>query len=196
GHRDGRVARYLEGVRRSPLDAGDPGRPRRPRAAVRAARATERSAHPAPAHPVATPHWRGLHSTTRSRIISAVAVADNVCLITGVGPGPGSALARRFAAGGYRVAMLARSAARLAALEAELPGSRAFACDVSDAEMLARVLDDVRRDLGHPKVVVHNAVAGSFGTFLDVDPTILEQNFRVNVLSLLHLARGLLPDMI
>ena len=125
-----------------------------------------------------------------------MAVDDNVCLITGVGPGTGSALARRFAAGGYRVAMLARSADRLSALEAELPGSRAFACDVGDGGTLARVLDDVRRDLGHPKVVVHNAVAGSFGTFLDVDPAILEQNFRVNVLSLLHLARGLLPDMI
>ena len=121
---------------------------------------------------------------------------DNVCLITGVGPGTGTALARRFASGGYRVAMLARSADRLAALEAELPGSRAFACDVSDAGTLADVLDEVRTRLGHPKVVIHNAVAGSFGTFLDVDPAVLERNFQVNVLSLLHLARNLLPDMI
>ena len=39
------------------------------------------------------------------------------CLISGVGPGTGSALARRFTEGGYRVALLARSEARLAALE-------------------------------------------------------------------------------
>ena len=39
-----------------------------------------------------------------------------VCLITGVGPGTGAALARRFARGGYRVAMLARNGDRLAAL--------------------------------------------------------------------------------
>ncbi len=121
---------------------------------------------------------------------------DDVCLITGVGPGTGSALARRFASGGFRVALLARSADRLAALEAELPGSRAFACDVGDAGTLAKVLDEVRGSLGHPKVVIHNAVAGSFGTFLDVDPAVLERNFQVNVLSLLHLARSLLPDMI
>ena len=93
-----------------------------------------------------------------------------VCLVTGVGPGTGAAVVRRFAAGGYRVAMLARSADRLAALEAELPGSRAFTCDVGDAASLGRVLDDVRATLGAPRVVVHNAVAGSFGTFLDVDP--------------------------
>ena len=91
------------------------------------------------------------------------------------------------------MAMLARSADRLAALEAELPGSRAFTCDVSDAASLTRVLDDVRATLGAPRVVVHNAVAGSFGTFLDVDPDELERNFRVNVVALLHLARGLVP---
>jgi short-subunit dehydrogenase len=125
-----------------------------------------------------------------------VASDDAVCLITGVGPGTDAAVARRFTGGGYRVAMLARSTDRLAELEAELPGSRAFACDVGDPGALARVLEDVRRTLGNPGVVVHNAVSGSFGTFLDVDPADLERNFRVNVVSLLHLARALLPDMI
>lgn len=119
-----------------------------------------------------------------------------VCLITGVGPGTGAALARRFATGGYRVAMLARSADRLAALEAELPGSRAFACDVGDPATLARILDDVRATLGPPAVAIHNAVSGSFGTFQEIDPADLERNFRVNVAALLHLARGLVPDMI
>ena len=31
------------------------------------------------------------------------------CVVTGVGPGTGSALVRRFAEGGYKVAMIARS---------------------------------------------------------------------------------------
>ncbi|HKA31388.1 MAG TPA: SDR family NAD(P)-dependent oxidoreductase [Candidatus Binatia bacterium] len=119
-----------------------------------------------------------------------------VCLVTGVGPGTGAAMARRFAGGGYRVAMLARCADRLAGLESALPGSRAFACDVADAGMLARVLENVRATLGDPAVVIHNAVSGSFGTILDVDPADLERNFRVNVVALLHLARALLPDMI
>jgi short-subunit dehydrogenase len=119
-----------------------------------------------------------------------------VCLITGVGPGTGAALARRFAAGKYRVAMLARSTDRLADLEAELPGSHGFACDVGDPASLGRVLEEVRGTLGAPRVVIHNAVSGSFGTFLDVDPADLERNFRVNVAALLHLARSLVPDMI
>ena len=36
-----------------------------------------------------------------------------VCLITGAGDGTGAACARRFAAGGYRVAMLARTEERM-----------------------------------------------------------------------------------
>ena len=39
-------------------------------------------------------------------------MAQPICVVTGVGPGTGTALARRFANGGYRVAMLARSAQR------------------------------------------------------------------------------------
>ena len=41
-----------------------------------------------------------------------------LALITGVGPGVGTSLVRRFAEAGYRVAMIARDAQRLAELEA------------------------------------------------------------------------------
>ena len=119
-----------------------------------------------------------------------------VALITGVGDSTGAALARRFARGGYRVAMLARNARRLAALEAEIEGARAFACDVGDLEALEATLAEVRATLGKPAVLIHNAVAHSFDGFLDADPAELERNFRVNTTALLHLARALVPDMI
>ena len=60
-------------------------------------------------------------------------MSEKVCIVAGVGPGTGAALSRRFAAGGYRVAMLARDAERLAALEREIAGSRGYAVDVTDA---------------------------------------------------------------
>src|SRR3546814_19387973 len=59
-----------------------------------------------------------------------------LAIITGVGPGTGAALARRFHAGGYRVAMLARDARRLGALAEELPGSIDIGCDVGDPAAL------------------------------------------------------------
>ena len=66
-----------------------------------------------------------------------------LAIVTGVGPGTGSAVVRRFAAGGYRVAMLARDKTRLDALAAEIPLAVPMACDVSDSATLERVLSEI-----------------------------------------------------
>jgi len=102
-----------------------------------------------------------------------------VCVVTGVGPGTGAALARRFAAdGGYRVALIARNAERLEKLAAELPGARAYPVDVSDLDALRAALASVRTELGAPSVLLHNAVAGGFGTFDTVTPEAFELRFE------------------
>lgn len=119
-----------------------------------------------------------------------------LAIITGVGPGTGSALARRFSLGGFQVAMLARKQARLDALAAEIPNAVAFACDVADQASLQETLTHIVLRFGTPSVVIHNAVGGSFGTFRDIDPKVLEYNFQVNVMALLHLARQLTPKMV
>src|SRR3989442_13961383 len=106
-----------------------------------------------------------------------------VCIVTGVGPGTGAALARRFAADGYRVALLARDATRLEKLAAELPGAAAFPVDVADLAALRGALARVRAELGAPSVLLHNAVAGGFGAFESVTPEAFEHRFRVNVTS-------------
>ncbi|MCY3932973.1 MAG: SDR family NAD(P)-dependent oxidoreductase [Acidobacteria bacterium] len=123
-------------------------------------------------------------------------MSDPVCLISGVGPGTGAALARRFASGGYRVAMLARNEERLRSLEAEIECARGYVCDVSDPEAVRATVARVRGDLGAPTVLVHNAVGGAFGDFLEVEPEQLRANFEVNVMGLLYLARALAPAMI
>src|SRR5215831_7503279 len=96
-----------------------------------------------------------------------------VCVISGVGPGTGSALAKRFAEGGYRVALLARSESRLATLEKELANAKAYPCDVSDPAQVERAAAAIEHDLGQPSVLIHNAVGGAFGTFREIDPAIL-----------------------
>lgn len=119
-----------------------------------------------------------------------------VCMISGVGPGTGLALARRFAEGGYRLAMLARDAARLQDYEREITGAKAFPCDVSDAGAVAQAVAAVRAELGDPDVLIHNAVRGSFGDFRKIDPSELEKNFQVNVMGLMHLARAVSDAMV
>jgi NADP-dependent 3-hydroxy acid dehydrogenase YdfG len=115
-----------------------------------------------------------------------------LAIVTGVGPGTGAAVARRFAEGGYRVAMLARNADRLSALEKEIPDSIAVPCDVADAPALGRAI----AGLGDAKIVVHNAVGGAFGTFSQIDADVLQRNFEINTMALFHLARLTTPAMI
>src|SRR6202522_2114279 len=119
-----------------------------------------------------------------------------VCLISGVGPGTGSAVAKRVSEGGYRVALLARSEERLAALEKQLSNSKGYRCDVSDPAQIEAAASTVEKDLGNPSIVIHNAVGGAFGTFREIDPSILNRNFQVNTMGRFYLARRFPPAMV
>jgi NAD(P)-dependent dehydrogenase (short-subunit alcohol dehydrogenase family) len=119
-----------------------------------------------------------------------------VCVITGVGPATGSALVRRFAAGGYAVAMLARDADRLGDLAKSVPDAHAFPCDVSDQAAVDAAITAIELKLGAPEVLVHNAVGGAFGSFMEIDPQVLNRNFQVNTMGLLYLSRRMVPAML
>ena len=119
-----------------------------------------------------------------------------IAIVTGVGPGTGSAIVRRFSSEGFRVIALARSPDRIRALEQELTDTHAVICDVSSEGEVAEVVADVRNRYGAPNVLIHNAVGGGWGTFLEIEPKMLDRNFQVNVMGLLYLAREVAPDMI
>ena len=123
-------------------------------------------------------------------------MSQKVCLITGVGPGTGAALVKEFVGGGYRVAMLARNQERLLNLANEIDSVTPFVCDVSDGNSLAQVYDRIKKELGPPQVIVHNAVGAERGTYMDIDPVRFVKNFEVNTVALLQLARLATPDMI
>jgi NAD(P)-dependent dehydrogenase (short-subunit alcohol dehydrogenase family) len=122
--------------------------------------------------------------------------SNPIAVVTGVGPGTGAAIARRFSQGGYRVAMLARDRARLDLLEREIANAHAYPCDVTDEAQLDHTVEAIRGDLGIPRVLIHNAVGGAFGNFMEIDPAVLNQNFQVNTMALLYLARRLAPAMV
>lgn len=123
-------------------------------------------------------------------------MAEPVCVISGVGPGTGSALVRRFAAGGYRIAMLARNAERLADLATQVPSAKAYVCDVSGQSQVNTALASVEREMGAPNVLIHNAVGGAWGTFIEIDPAVLNSNFQVNTMGLLYLAQRVASAMV
>ena len=118
-----------------------------------------------------------------------------VCVVAGVGPGNGASFARRFAADGYAVALLARQPEPSRELAAALPGARAWTCDVGDAAQVARVFDEIRGSLGDPEVAIYNAGAGVFGGFDDVTAADFEASWRSNALGGFLVAKQVVPAM-
>ncbi|MEM7250024.1 MAG: SDR family NAD(P)-dependent oxidoreductase [Pseudomonadota bacterium] len=123
-------------------------------------------------------------------------MSEPVCIVTGVGPGTGRAIAERFANEGYQVAMLARRADRLAEYAESNPALHPVPCDVSDEAAVKDAIAKINKDFGNAEVLVHNAVGGAWGDFLSIEPHVLEDNFRVNTMGLLYLAQAVSPAMI
>jgi NAD(P)-dependent dehydrogenase (short-subunit alcohol dehydrogenase family) len=117
-------------------------------------------------------------------------------IVTGVGPGTERSAVQRLTQGRYEMAMGATSEERLRQFEADIPGSRAFPADVTNASEFIDALDQISADFGAPEVVIYNAVGGVFGNFMQIDPAILELNFQIDVMTFLHLVRRLAPAMV
>ena len=123
-------------------------------------------------------------------------MSKKVALVTGVGPGTGSSIARRFSDGGYKVAMIARDKERLKSLEDELEDSKGYSCELRNQEYLNSTVDNIIKDFGYPDVFIHNAVRGTRGNFLEFTSEELQSNFDINVLALHRIAQKVAPEMI
>ena len=123
-------------------------------------------------------------------------MSKKVALVTGVGPGTGSSIARCFCKGGYKVAMIARDKERLKSLEDELENSKGYSCELRNPEYLNSTIDNIIKDFGYPDVFIHNAVRGTRGNFLEFTSEELQSNFDINVLALHRIAQKVAPEMI
>ena len=128
-------------------------------------------------------------------------MADRVIAITGATGKLGRVVAAHFAGTGARLALLARSEEKLAALAAELPGGAerhaAFAVDLGDAASAVAAAAAVRDRLG-PAGVLLQLVGGYAGGMPFVDGK--DEEFRhlldLNLWSTIHAIRAFLPDVI
>lgn len=118
-----------------------------------------------------------------------------ICVVVGVGPGNGAAFVRRFAAEGYRVAMIARSTDVVGTLAGELPEARAYACDVSDAARVQTTFAQIERDLGPVDVLLYNAGKGVWGSAEEVSIENFETAWRINTFGAFVAARCVVPSM-
>jgi hypothetical protein len=128
-----------------------------------------------------------------------MAPPNQTVLITGASGGIGLELARLFAAGGYDLVLVARSGPRLEEIAAELASrhgvaARALPCDLAAREApeeVFRQLSGVAID-----VLVNNAGFATFGAFVEIDLARELEELQLNVVTLTHLTKKLLPGML
>ncbi len=113
------------------------------------------------------------------------------CVVVGIGPGLGAALARRFAREGYTVLGLARDPVRHAVL-AET-GVELREADAADPGSIAAALSGTE-----PEVLLYNAyrMTPADGGPSALAPAALVEDFRVNVVGALAAAQAVLPSML
>jgi NAD(P)-dependent dehydrogenase (short-subunit alcohol dehydrogenase family) len=116
---------------------------------------------------------------------------SNTTLIVGGAGGIGSALARRIAAGGGRVHIIARDAGKAAALAAELGGTSA-AADVLDGAALKAAIEAAGPSVSGLAYCVGSINLKPLARLTDAD---FEADFRLNALGAARAAQAALPAL-
>jgi NAD(P)-dependent dehydrogenase (short-subunit alcohol dehydrogenase family) len=109
---------------------------------------------------------------------------QKVALVTGAARGIGLAVARRFLADGWQVALLDIEGDLLAkSVEALAAADRAIGlhCDVSDANAVARALTDIERRFGRLDALVNNAGIAVFAPLLETSDADWSRVLEVNL---------------
>lgn len=115
-------------------------------------------------------------------------------VVTGASRGIGERIARKAAAAGAQVALVARSREALEKLAADLGGD-AYAADLSDAAGRAGLIARIDAD-GPIDVLVNNAGVDHAGRRVDVDAAALNSLFELNLHAPIELCRQVLPSML
>lgn len=125
-------------------------------------------------------------------------LAGKVALITGVGPGLGSEMARALARHGADVALVARSDKVTSALVEEIRGTgrraEAYCANVVDADDVSSLVERMQADWGRVDILVNSAFsAGRMGPFADADLEKWRLPMEVNYFGSLRVTQAMLP---
>jgi NAD(P)-dependent dehydrogenase (short-subunit alcohol dehydrogenase family) len=108
---------------------------------------------------------------------------EDVALIVGGGPGISSSCARLFTENGMRIGVAARNPEKavLETLE-KMHGVHRYACDATEPTAVERLFENVVRDIGSPRLVVHNIDGRVPGIFrknvVEADPGMVLETLR------------------
>jgi 3-oxoacyl-[acyl-carrier protein] reductase len=127
-------------------------------------------------------------------------IAGKVALVTAASRGLGRGCADQLAAEKCRVAICSRDAAGAKQAAEEIAaetGSEVlgFGADVSKADNISRLLEEVRQSLGDPEILVTNAGGPTPGTYATIPLEEYEKALNLNLMSAVRLIHGVTPAM-
>lgn len=116
-------------------------------------------------------------------------------LVTGAADGFGLAIARRFVAEGARVAIVDINGDGATLASGELGRNTiAITCDVSKADQVTSAVKGAIADFGRLDIVVNNAGWSHRNQpLLDVDEDTLRRVYEINVFSIFHMVKAIVP---
>jgi short-subunit dehydrogenase len=130
---------------------------------------------------------------------SGSSIDNRHLLLVGAGPGLGMAVARRFADGGYRLSLVARSTDGLSDLTDGLADTgaqiHAITADASDPEGVGTRIGELYNEPGAPGLIIYNAVMGAPDTLLSSSVEHLQTAYAVDVISAIVVTQVAAPAM-
>ncbi len=120
-----------------------------------------------------------------------------IAIVTGAAGGFGEGIARLFASEGARVLIADLDAARAAQVAQSIgAAAHGVGCDVSRGDQVQAAVQACVQAFGAPDIVVNNAgTTHRNQPMLDVDEATFDRVFAVNVKSIFHVARAVVPLM-
>ena len=126
---------------------------------------------------------------------------NSTALVTGASSGLGAEFARRLAARGANLILVARRADRLETLAAELRTQYGVtvtpvSADLGKPGAAAALHADIQKRGLTVNTLINNAGFGTHGAFKDADPARVSQEISLNVNTLAELTRAFYPELI